>query len=163
MTKKPIKRNEHIVPLSREHHFSLLFAWKIKTGLKWDVDLDRIRKYIAHFWEHNLSIHFMEEETTLFAIHQDELVEKALQEHTQMRAEIKLLETLKDQETIKAQIMNIADLVTAHVRFEERELFPHLEQVLTPEQLRKVGHDLLEIQPEPLQDNYSDEFWMKKN
>jgi len=30
MKTKPIKRNENIMKLSKEHHFSLLFCWKIR-------------------------------------------------------------------------------------------------------------------------------------
>lgn len=29
-----MKRNENIVLLSRDHHFGLLCAWKIRQGLK---------------------------------------------------------------------------------------------------------------------------------
>jgi len=30
----PIKRNEAIAELSRDHHFALLLVWKIREGLK---------------------------------------------------------------------------------------------------------------------------------
>ena len=30
---KPLKRNPNLVPLSREHHYGLLFCWKLKQGL----------------------------------------------------------------------------------------------------------------------------------
>ncbi len=67
MADKPIKRNENMVPLSRDHHFGLLFCWKIRQGLKAKIDLERIRKYILHFWKSHLEQHFKEEETLLFS------------------------------------------------------------------------------------------------
>lgn len=162
MSKQPIKRNEHIVSLSREHHFSLLFGWKIKTGLKYNIDPKRICKYVFQFWDNNLTVHFKQEEETLFAVHNDELVDRALKEHTEIRAEIKALKNPDLEKEIPEHLIKIADMVTAHVRFEERELFPHLEKILSPEEMKKIGHELLEMQPEPLQDDYEDQFWVRQ-
>lgn len=156
----PIKRNEHIVSLSREHHFSLLFGWKIKTGIKKGIDLHRIRKYALYFGEHNLTQHFKQEEATLFNIHNDELVNKALEEHTIIQNVVIQLSESNSEEDILKHLEQLAELVTDHVRFEERDLFPHLENILTEEQLKNIGHHLHEMQPEPLQDEYDDEFWM---
>jgi len=162
MSEKPIKRNEHIISLSREHHFSLLFGWKIKNGLKLNINPHRICKYVLYFWENNLSIHFNQEEETLFAVHNDDLVTKALVEHEIMRSEIKALKNPEDEEEMAKHLTRLADMVTAHVRFEERDLFPHLEKILSPEQMKKIGHELNEMQAEPLRDDYEDEFWLRK-
>ena len=56
----------------------------------------------------------------------------------------------------------LANLVDEHVRYEERELFPHIENSLTGEQLETIGKKLNEAQPVPLKDVYTDEFWIKK-
>lgn len=32
-----MKRNENLVPLSRDHHFGLLCCWKIRQGIKKEV------------------------------------------------------------------------------------------------------------------------------
>ena len=162
MSKGPIKRDENIVSLSREHHFSLLFGWKIKNGFKFGIDPERINKYALHFWENNLTTHFKQEEETLFAVTKDKMVDRALDEHRQIRAEVAILKNPSSKEELKIHLLRIADLVTDHVRFEERELFPHLEKKLTPEQLKSIGHDLNEMLDEPLQDDYEDQFWVKK-
>lgn len=159
MGSKPIKRNEHIITLSREHHFSLLFSWKVKTGLKKGIDLKRIHDYVIFFWEEHTIQHFRQEEEVLFAVHNDELVDKALAEHKVIREKILALEKWNGEDDISEQLMEVADMITDHVRYEERDLFPHLEQILTPEQLKQIGHELLEMQPEPLQDDYEDQFW----
>ena len=45
MINKPIRRNENLKWLSREHHFALLATWKINQGIKKGIDNDRIKKY----------------------------------------------------------------------------------------------------------------------
>lgn len=162
MDSKPIKRNENIASLSREHHFSLLFGWKIKNGIKFNIAPERIAKYAIHFWEHNLQTHFQQEEETLFSFYNDELIDRALSEHTLIRQTINQIKLATNEITLTTHLATIAELVTNHVRFEERLLFPHLETILTEEQLENIGHTLQEMLEEPLQDNYTDEFWVKK-
>jgi hemerythrin-like domain-containing protein len=52
-------------------------------------------------------------------------------------------------------------LLNAHIRFEERELFTHLEKILTPEQLDTVFTQL-EKHPVHCEQEWKDEFWVKK-
>ena len=154
---KPIKRSEHIMQLSREHHFSLLFCWKVRNGVKKDIDHDRIIKYILYFWKEHLLPHFSEEDI-LFEQVDDAFVQRAYAEHQELN---EILEQLKTASIEKKAVLipKIANLVDNHVRFEERELFPHLERAIPESQLAIIGKKLLEAQPEPLQDNYQDEFW----
>ena len=42
------------------------------------------------------------------------------------------------------------------MRYEERVLFPHLEEKLTDEQLEEIGK---QISVEAIKDYYEDEFW----
>ena len=84
MNRKPIRRNENILKLSKEHHFSLLFCWKISQGLKMDIAASRIIKYAQYFHAHFLRLHFREEELFLFASLNDKRVEKAIKQHKQI-------------------------------------------------------------------------------
>ena len=85
MPEKPIKRNENLITLSKDHHFGLLFCWKIRQGLKAEIELDRIRKYINYFWEFHLKQHFIEEETILFNQVKDRLCEDGFNQHKEIR------------------------------------------------------------------------------
>jgi len=67
MIRKPIKRNEHIRKLSQEHHFCLLFCWKVRQGVKKEIAPDRIWRYVQYFWHGHLRPHFKSEEKILFA------------------------------------------------------------------------------------------------
>src|SRR5690554_3633679 len=154
---KPIKRSEHIIQLSREHHFSLLFCWKVRKGIKNEIDPKRIIQYILYFWKEHLLPHFSEEDI-LFEHVDDELVQRAYTEHHEINDLVSSLGSKNEEEKVLVA-SKIADLVDSHVRFEERELFPHLEAAIDESQLAKIGEKLLEAQPEPLQDIYPDEFW----
>jgi hemerythrin-like domain-containing protein len=157
MLKKPIARNEHIKKLSREHHFSLLFCWKIRQGLKTEVATDRIRKYVQYFWKQHLQPHFREEENVLFAPIKDYQVQRAVNEHKYIRLHMESLTSAGNNE--RKSLQKIADMVDEHVRYEERELFPHLERKLSKEQLENIGNLIQKHHPSSMQDQYQDQFW----
>jgi len=159
MEKKPIKRNEHIVKLSKDHHFTLLFCWKIRNGLKVDVEPVRITKYVQYFWQHHMQPHFREEETILFSPVQDAIVQKALDEHLNILHQIEALNAAVN--TTSDQLTTLADTVDNHVRYEEREVFPHLEKVLTDEQLETIEKQIAAQHSPLLKDDFADEFWLK--
>ena len=149
-----MKRDKNIVPLSQDHHFGLLSGWKIKQGIKKNISYERIKNYINYHWDNSQSFHFDEEEKILFPYSDDELTQRALDEHKEIR---ELLKTLNKVEDFELLIL-YADKVTEHIRFEERVLFPHLENILTEEQLAEVGKKLNEIHHHA-EDEYHDEFW----
>ena len=141
MATTPIKRNQHIVQFSKDHHFTLLFCWKIRQGLKMQIESIRIKSYVRYFFKEHMEPHFKHEETLLFTLVGDEKVQKALDDHEKIKNLIsKILES--SDETISEQLATLADKVEAHVRFEERELFPHLEFTLSEEQLQLIGEQL---------------------
>lgn len=151
-TEAPIKRNPLIVPLSREHHHSLLLCWKIKTGLAKGVAPDRIRKYAYWFYKNHLEPHFKLEETLLFPIlgEDHKMVIEAKAEH-------RLLSTLfADKDNIEASLKKIETVLQKHIRFEERVLFTEIEYKGTDEQMQV----LLQIHSEKkFTENEEDKFW----
>jgi iron-sulfur cluster repair protein YtfE (RIC family) len=160
MEQKPIKRSKHILQLSKDHHFTLLFSWKLRQGLKYGADAERIKKYVQHFWQHDMQPHFHEEEEILFIPVKDDKVQKAIDDHKKIKEQIDTVLGLFGEKVIK-QLSLLADTVEAHVRYEERVLFPHLENVFTEAQLETIGAQLKE--ETVLQDDYADEFWIKRN
>lgn len=158
---KPIKRSEHIILLSKDHHTSLLFCWKIRQGLKMDAEMERIKKYVQYFWRYHMQPHFEEEEEILFAPLKDEKVQKAIDEHGQIKTQINTLLNRSEMEAGSGLAL-LADMVDKHVRYEERELFPHLEKTLSHEQLETIGKQLHLRKPSTLKDDFKDEFWIQK-
>src|SRR5688572_1223707 len=140
----PIKRNEHIVQLSREHHHSLLFVWKIRQGISKNVEIKRIKNYIEYFTQHHLFPHFDDEENILFVLAaQNSGVQKAIDDHQKIRLLLQSVAQTDDGDTNASDLlMQLAQCLDDHVRYEERTLFPELETLLTPSQLESVGHIL---------------------
>jgi len=152
-----MRRDQNIIALSREHHYGLLFCWKIRQGLAKRVDLERIRKYVLHFWKFNLQDHFAEEELFLFRDRFDSLCIEAKQQHGLIRNLIQAVQGGGGRTEIIYR--ELADQVDKHIRFEERKVFPFLEQDMTKEQLSAVGEHLGRLHTTPADDNYQDEFW----
>jgi hemerythrin-like domain-containing protein len=154
METSPIKRSKYILPLSREHHFTLLFSWKIRQGLKNNIDTDRIIKYVDYFWQQHMREHFRQEEELLFNKIKDEFTMKAVADHEQIREMIQRLQVTVSKQTLLAEL---AEVVDDHVRFEERTLFPHLEKNIPEAVLQNIEKDLCD---DPIKtDDFNDVFW----
>ena len=158
METSPIKRSKYILPLSREHHFTLLFSWKIRQGLKNSVDTARIIKYVDYFWKQHMKDHFRQEEELLFNKIKDEFTLKAIADHEQIREMVQRLQVSVSKQTLLAEL---AEVVDDHVRFEERILFPHLEKNIPEADLQLIAKDLSD---DPLKaDDFDDAFWKQKS
>jgi hemerythrin-like domain-containing protein len=126
-----MKRSETLQPLSREHYFALSLA-KVceRTALSGDEKLviETCLK-VLQAYENQLEPHFQFEESSLLpllrSIETQPLVQRTLADHYQLRA---LLNGIRqnDAESLRSFGKHLAD----HVRFEERELFPLLEDLL---------------------------------
>lgn len=144
--------------MSRDHHVALLFCWKIRQGVKLSADEKRINQYVLHFWENHLRQHFQEEENILFILKEDALCQKAVMEHREIE---QIIDAMKDNAASEVMLSSLADLLDQHIRFEERTLFPHLEQKLSPEQLQIIGETIEQSHSNSSPDKYEDEFWKK--
>lgn len=156
---KPIKRNKNIQPLSREHHFGLLFCWKIRTALAHHISPERMIPYINYFWEGHLQHHFKAEEDLLFNKVSGVLCDQGRADHLVLLSIIQLLSGRRSGE----ELMLIDQLIIQldeHIRFEERVLFPFIEQSLTPDQLADIGTKLEALHGEQFSDEYADQFWV---
>lgn len=79
-----MKRNENLVPLSRDHHFGLLCCWKIRQGIKKEVSYERIKNYINYYWEKNLHKHFKTEDDVLPELSNEGLQNQMEKEHREI-------------------------------------------------------------------------------
>ncbi|NEM99099.1 hemerythrin domain-containing protein [Pontibacter burrus] len=157
----PQKRDKSLVPLSREHHFGLLFCWKIRQGLKNGTDLEVLRSYVRYFWENILKEHCDEEEWLLERILKtdDTLRGRLAEEHKLIHT---IIELIKEGSPMNKQLFEVLERdLTDHIRWEERELFPYLQAVVDPEELASSA-DLLNHNHDPRQDNFTPEFWLAK-
>ena len=126
-----MKRNPILQPLSREHHTALTLAKACERAAKsGDVVLvDKACQRVIRAFSDALEPHFQFEEVSLLPLlHSTEtqpLIERTLADHQQLRG---LLDALRQNDA--AALDNFGKCLSAHVRFEERELFPVLESLL---------------------------------
>lgn len=148
----PIKRHQALQGLSRDHHQGLLLCFKIRQGIKLEVEGDRIKRYCDWFWRAYLALHFSEEEQFVFPIlgKDDPLVSRALEEHGQLEA----LFQRKDSDY--AYLRKIEKDLEAHIRFEERVLFNKIQELGTEEQLLRIASHHTGA---PACEVWEDEFW----
>lgn len=155
-TPNPIKRSTQLAPLSREHHDGLLAAWKIRQGLAKNIAPERIVAFVHWFWQQHLQAHFQKEETALTPVLSPShpLMQQMVQEHRGIES---LVQQPNGHEDLK-KLEELAQLLTDHIRFEERQLFGEIEKVATPEQLQIVSEQLQDEKTEAV---WEDEFWIK--
>ena len=147
-----MKRHEALVQLSRDHHFGLLLCWKLKEGLKKEISVERMSKYIGLFYLQNLKPHFSEEEETIFKVLGEEhpLIKEAISQHQIFH------KMITDGFETPEQIEEFRALLKLHIRTEERQIFPEIEKQATDEQLESI---LNLDHPELKEPEYDDIFW----
>ncbi|MBK7024010.1 MAG: hemerythrin domain-containing protein [Sulfuritalea sp.] len=119
-----MKRHPQLQDLSREHHGALKLARAARQAAE-SGEMDAMTAFaqrVVRLFATELDPHFrVEEQGILVALAragENELVERTLSEHAELRRLTMLL-----SHPDAATLLRFADLLTAHVRFEERELF----------------------------------------
>jgi hypothetical protein len=154
---RPLKRHPALVPLSRDHHHGLLLVWKIRQGLQREAGPERISRYLLYFFRDFLCEHFREEEAHLFVLLEanDAMRVRAEQDHREIFSLVTAIENGKDATSL---LSRFADLLGRHIRFEERELFNHIETVAGP-QLAAAANDKAHGAAPVKTELWEDEFW----
>ncbi len=133
-----MKRAEALRPLSREHLVALLTAKKLKEAND-PVEASRV---FLEFWEGDGARHFRVEEEVLlptWAMHAKvdrDGVRRMLDEHLAIRRE--RLRLVAGELTLE-QVRELGVLLHDHVRFEERQLFPRVEEDLDAADLDRLA------------------------
>jgi hemerythrin-like domain-containing protein len=133
-----MKRHPSLVRLSREHHPALVLANRAcRLGAAGGEPAMAMTAEVARALADELDPHFrIEEDGLLPALAlagQTALVERTLAEHEALRA---LAAGIAAGDP--AGLGRFGELLEAHVRFEERELFPTAETVLSAETLAGI-------------------------
>lgn len=152
----PIKRHASLKPLSHDHHHGLLLCWKIRTGYRKNVEINRIKLYADWFYKNHLLPHFEIEEKYVFPIlgNEHELVKRALSEHRKLRR------LFEDSEEASKTLGMIEEKLEAHIRFEERFLFNEIQNTAPPKVLEEMMaiHSGLNSGTRSVEE-WEDEFW----
>lgn len=132
-----MKRAEALRPLSRDHLKALLAARELRQA----SDLEEATRSFLEFWRSDGQHHFRVEEEVLlptWAMHAPidrPGVARMLDEHLAIRREALRLEA---GEVSLEELPEIGRLLHDHVRFEERQLFPIIEEAMDAEGLSRL-------------------------
>ncbi|MBS1733338.1 MAG: hemerythrin domain-containing protein [Bacteroidetes bacterium] len=129
-----MKRNEILIPLSKEHHNALILAQVLKRnphgykGIPEPVE-EKIN-YAMDFFRHHLLPHFREEEMLITRVQGcneavDDLCAAIIQEHAILKD---MFGGLNSSEDTDAAMHASGELLEKHIRKEERQLFPLVEK-----------------------------------
>ena len=128
-----MKRHAALQPLSRDHHVALVAAQRLRRAT--DADAATARDAFLTFWREHGAQHFRVEEEVLlpaYAAHGDPeaaCVVRMLVDHIRIREQAQRLEREVSVDSLHA----LGTALERHVRLEEREVFPLIEESLPPE------------------------------
>jgi len=156
---KPLKRVKNLVVFSHEHYHGLLFCKRLKKADQ--TNDETVKRYILDFCKTYLVSHFNNEEKLFLPLFKEkqnkEIETQFLTEHQQLRTMINELNSTSV--TMHPFAMQFAKLLTNHIRFEERKMFPWIQESFSNKKLAPIGNALNNIKIEAHQ--FTPQFWEK--
>jgi len=134
-----MKRSPELAPLSRDHHVALEHALRLRRATESEVAAV-VAGFLAFLLGPGRS-HFAREEALLAPEVPEaraDLAQRMLDEHVEI---LRRAEDLGQAPRV-ADAHALGELLTRHVRFEEREVFPLLEAHLPADRIRAIGRGL---------------------
>jgi iron-sulfur cluster repair protein YtfE (RIC family) len=150
---KSNRRHESLIPLSREHHYGLLVCLRIHRGIEnhhADVSwLTERAEKVIRFFESDLKTHFKAEEEIVFpAMNGIEdsraTIDQLVDEHRKLERLVQRLQHARGLQ-LASLLREFTDLLEAHIRTEERVLFPRYEEGVSSELAKQVGTRVLDV------------------
>jgi iron-sulfur cluster repair protein YtfE (RIC family) len=145
-----MKRSEALRALSHQHHQGLFAALQLKRARQ--DSAAEARSVFLDFFEREGARHFRAEEELLlpaFARHsepdQPEII-RVLTDHIDVRRRALDLEASPDPDP--DQLRELGERLESHIRFEERVLFPMIEETLPVDELERLGAAFARVEAE---------------
>lgn len=136
-------RDRNLFPLSHGHQRGLGLCVLVQRDLASDTSPQNIARQAARILDHyndEIVEHFLLEERALFPRFSTlPLVRELMAEHALIAD---LAATISYRPT-KELIEQFCQLLSAHIRKEERQLFPLVQDKLSPQQLEQLGSELI--------------------
>jgi iron-sulfur cluster repair protein YtfE (RIC family) len=143
-----VKRAAELRSLSEDHHHGLVNARRLRqVAAEKKGAWEEAAGAFLEFWQEDTSIHFRQEEEVLLPVlaryggePDEESVVLMLAQHARIRS---LIMDLSDEVTGKGvrpeTLQSIGEALEEHIRLEEREVFPLVEDVLPQEGLKELA------------------------
>lgn len=136
-----MKRDARLHGLTTDHHHALRLAWDVRHA----TPSAELAARVGDAFHRELLPHFDAEERLLLPLlrarGEGALADRTLHEHARLRALVAAVAEAPDR------LPEFAETLTAHVRFEEGELFPAAERVMTDGELEAVARHVPKERP----------------
>ena len=143
-----MKRHPALIPLSREHHGALILARLLQKdapvykGLP--TDIQGKAEYAYKFYQEELVKHFEDEERVLKLVtgvesNLDLMIKTIYREHQELH---KLFQSINNHPDLINHLDQIGKTLETHIRKEERELFPLMQETCNEDLMIKVDKSL---------------------
>ena len=149
---------------NRKDHFASHRKTKQGNNRKADQRSSRPFFYWFHlnFFEHELPEHFRQEEEIVFSLLADNDPKKT-EVYAQHDILYGIIEKIKELPSEWQYLLTqFADQLDGHIRFEERELFPYIEQQTEQTVLQEAGKQIDALHKQHTAITWQDEFWIIK-
>ena len=139
-----MKRHPSLHALSEEHHNGLIAARDLRLAAEGKRPLEETVREFESAWSGEILPHFRSEEQELLPAlacalpADDPLIVRTLTEHVALRRDVAALITSEPQAQPELAA-RVGAALEAHIRFEERVLFPALETALAGAALEALG------------------------
>lgn len=141
------KRHPALVPVARDHHECLILARRLAQGTaasadSWPAEPASQARLVTDFFRHHLERHFVVEEQVIFPAARamgpeaGALVSRLVNEHRHMAQRVHAMGP--GATVTAADLVAFGTLLNAHIRLEDRTLFPLMEAGLAPESLLQL-------------------------
>jgi hemerythrin-like domain-containing protein len=138
-----MKRHPALQTLSRDHHQALVVAQGLrKSG---ESSVAEAQSAFLEFWRSEGELHFRVEEEVLLPCYaaagggDSAALARVLVDHAEIRLRAM---RLQGGPASIAVLRELGELLAEHVRLEERDLFPAIEEMLDDGQLRRLAADV---------------------
>ena len=138
-------RDPNLIPLSRQHQHALALCVRIDRASPIDeAELAAWQAELVQQFRSEIKVHFTAEEQVLFPVAQRfseliPLIEDLLTDHAALRGSFALAE---EQKLSPTDLFRFAERMSAHIRKEERQLFERLQELMSPDEMTRLGQGL---------------------
>lgn len=143
MKHEPLKRHKSLQPLSRDHYAGLVQARRLRIAADHGASqrLAATAEFVGE-WDALMAEHLADEEHLLLDLIENKaLVHRLLDEHDQIRSMATTATHLVErvEAPVPDRLRKLASVLHDHIRWEERTLFPAIEQQATPAELEGLS------------------------
>jgi len=138
-------RDRNLIPLSRQHQHVLALCVRIDRAMPIGAaDLAAWQAEIVQLFQSQISFHFAAEELALFPAASKfpeliPLVEELLADHAALR---EFFTNAKAGNMSADELSAFGKTMSAHIRKEERQLFERMQELMSEQELARLGQAL---------------------